>query len=143
MKSDSKREFITNNTISKEDFMDQFEDASMEIIVQIRYGWQKGAKPFPIFGKESLASVSYLVPWLNDPEGMLGVFGEILWFCKKSFFGYPYKPEFKVDKIYRLRVRPGRFSDRPKFRYFFLEEVLEEKGFRDRADDGVRDVVIK
>ncbi len=120
------KKFIKTNTVSKEEFLAQFEKESMEITVEVRYGWHKGVKPFPLFGKESLASFDYLVPWLNDPEGPLGVFGEIFWFCKKSLFGYPYKPEFKVGKIYRLRVRPGKFSDRPRFRYFFLEEVLEE-----------------
>ena len=124
--NNSPKKFIKTNTISKEEFLAQFEKESMEITVEVRYGWHKGVKPFPLFGKESLASFDYLVPWLNDPEGPLGAFGEIFWFCKKSIFGYPYKPEFKVGKIYRLRVRPGKFSDRPRFRYFFLEEVLEE-----------------
>jgi hypothetical protein len=41
-------------------------------------------------------------------------------------FGYPYKPEFKANKIYRLRVRPARVRVRPNYRYFFLEEVLEK-----------------
>ena len=117
--------FIKNNTITKEEFMAQFEDKSIEIIVEARYCWHKGNGPFLRFGKESLASFNYGVPWLNDPEGVVGEFGDIFWFCKKSTFGYPYKPEFKTGKIYRLRVRPGRVRVRPNYRNFYLEEVLE------------------
>ena len=120
------RKFVRNNTISKEAFLAQFEIKTTVITVQIRSAWRKGARAFPMFDKESLANVEYLVPWLEAPEGPLGAFGGIYWFTKKSFFGYPYKPEFKVGKIYKLRVRPGRFSDRPRYRYFFLEEILEE-----------------
>ena len=129
METDKKTRIIADNSISKEEFMAQFEDESMEIIVKTRYGWKKGDRPFPKFGKESLADIHYHVPWLNDPEGPLGDYGRIFWFCKKSLFGYPYKPHFSEKVcLYRLRVRPGRFSpsDMPNFRYFFLEEVLEE-----------------
>lgn len=126
--TDMERKFIRDNSISKEEFMAQFEDESMEIVVRINDTWKKGRKPFPKFGKESIASMDYIMPWLAEPELPHGPFGMIFWFCKKSLFGYPYKPEFKSDKIclYRLRVRPGRFSDRPNVRYYFLEEVLEE-----------------
>lgn len=121
---------IDDNSITKEEFMAQFEDESMEIVVETRYGWKKGDRPFPKFGKESLASVHYRVPWLNDFEGPLGEYGRIFWFCKKGLFGYPYKPQFETNKIclYRLRVRPSHIipSSMPNFRYFYLEEVLEE-----------------
>ena len=121
--------------------MAQFEAESMEITVEVRYCWHKGVSPFPLFEKESLASFDYLVPWLNDPEGPLGAFGKIFWFCKKSIFGYPYKPEFKVGRIYHLRVRPGRFTDMPKYRYFFLEEVLEENVDLTRDDNVYRNAL--
>lgn len=117
--------FIKNNSITKEEFMAQFEDETIEITVYARHCWHKGNGPFPRFGKESLASFNYSVPWLNDPEGVVGEYGDVLWFCKKSIFGYPYKPEFKDGRVYRLCVRPARFRVRPNFRYFFLEEVLE------------------
>ena len=117
--------FIKNNSITKEEFMAQFEDETIEITVYARHCWHKGNGPFPRFGKESLASFNYSVPWLNDPEGVVGEYGDVLWFCKKSIFGYPYKPEFKDGRVYRLRVRPARVRVRPNFRCFFLEEVLE------------------
>ena len=128
MATDSERKFTDNNSISKEEFIAQFEDESTEIIVRVRYSWKKGDRPFPKFGKESLANIDYNMPWLADPERPWGPCGKIFWFCKKSLFGYPYKPEFKSDKIilYRLRVRPGRFCVRPGVVYYFLEEVLEE-----------------
>lgn len=136
MKNNEEREFIRNNTITKEAFLAQFEDTSTEITVQIRSAWHKGSRPFPLFGKEALANIDYVVPWIQDAEGALGAFGSVYWFTKKSFFGYPYKPVFNVGSIYRLRVRPGRFSDRPKFRYFFLEEILEEDVDLSK-DDGI------
>ena len=126
MSSTEEPKFIKNNTITKEEFIAQFEDKSIEITVEARYCWHKGSGPFLRFGKESLASFNYGVPWLNDPEGDVGEYGDIFWFCKKSMFGYPYKPEFKTNKIYRLRVRPARVRVRPNYRYFLLEEVLEK-----------------
>ena len=126
MSATEEPKFIKNNTITKEEFLAQFEDKSIEIVVEGRYCWHKGNGPFLRFGKESLASFNYGVPWLNDPEGDVGEYGDIFWFCKKSMFGYPYKPEFKTNKIYRLRVRPARVRVRPNYRYFYLEEVLEK-----------------
>ena len=126
MSATEERKFIKDNTITKEEFIAQFEDKSIEITVEGRYCWHKGNGPFLRFGKESLASFYYDVPWLNDPEGVVGEYGDIFWFCKKSMFGYPYKPEFKANKIYRLRVRPARVRVRPNYRYFLLEEVLEK-----------------
>ena len=128
MATESEEKFIDNNSISKEEFLAQFEDGSTEIIVRVRDSWKKGNRPFPKFGKESLASIDYNMPWCSDPERPNGPYGKIFWFCKKSLFGYPYKPEFKSDKIclYRLSVRPARFSVRPGVRYYFLEEVIEE-----------------
>lgn len=119
--------FIRDNTITKEEFLSQFEDETIEITVQARYCWKKGSSPFPRFGKESLASFNYGVPWLNDPEGVVGEHGDVFWFTKKSMFGYPYKPEFKEGKIYRLRVRPSSFRAWASYRYFYLEEVLEKE----------------
>jgi hypothetical protein len=141
MKTDLERKFIKNNSVSKEDFMAQFEAESMEITVEVRYCWHKGVSPFPLFGKESLASFDYLVPWLNDLEGPLGAFGKVFWFCKKSIFGYPYKPEFKVGRIYRLCVRPGRFTDMPRYRYFLLDEILEENVDLTRDDNVYRNAL--
>ncbi|MBR4732306.1 MAG: DUF2262 domain-containing protein [Lachnospiraceae bacterium] len=136
MKMSEEKKFIRDNTVTKEEFLAQFEDKTTEITVLIRSAWKKGARPFPLFGKEALANIDYMVPWIKDAEGPLGSFGSVYWFTKKSIFGYPYKPVFKEGFIYRLRVRPGRFSDRPKFRYFFLEEILEEDVDLSK-DDGI------
>ncbi len=72
--------FIRNNSITKEEFMAQFEDETIEITVYARHCWHKGNGPFPRFGKESLVSFNYSVPWLNDPEGVVGEYGDVLWF---------------------------------------------------------------
>lgn len=69
---DGEKKFIRDNTVTKEEFLVQFEDKTTEITVQIRSAWKKGARPFPFFGKEALANVDYLVPWIKDAEGALG-----------------------------------------------------------------------
>ena len=84
MSATEERKFIKDNTITKEEFIAQFENKSIEITVEGRYCWHKGNGPFLRFGKESLASFNYGVPWLNDPEGVVGEYGDIFWFCKIS-----------------------------------------------------------
>lgn len=85
MKSDSKREFITNNTISKEDFMDQFEDASMEIIVQIRYGWQKGQSHFQSLARSRWQALAILFRGLTIPRERWECLERCCGFARKAF----------------------------------------------------------
>ena len=128
MNNEAGNMFIKDNSVSKQEFMAQFEGESMEIVVRIRDIWKKGRKPFPKFGRESLASADYNMPWLADQALRNGPYGKLFWFCKKSLFGYPYKPEFNDHRIclYRLRVRKARFLDKPRAEHYFLEEILEE-----------------
>ena len=136
MNNEAGNKFIKDNSVSKQEFMAQFEDESMEIVVRIRDIWKKGRKPFPKFGRESLASADYNMPWLADQALRNGPYGKLFWFCKKSLFGYPYKPEFNDHRIclYRLRVRKARFLDKPRVEHYFLEEILDEENLAEIYD---------
>ena len=118
--------FIQSNSISKEEFIAQFSDTSEEILIKVLSCWKKGDMPFKKFGKESLASLQYNNSWVKDKSLATNYRGYIYWFTKKSLFGYPYKPEFKPNICYRVRVRRVRPDISASYNYFLLEEVIEE-----------------
>jgi hypothetical protein len=118
-----KKSFRTDSRQTKEEFLAQFEGTGEDITVKVTWAWEKGCSKFSSFGKEDLVHIRFSQPWEADEKHPFGRDGNIYWFSRKKFIGYPYTPRFERSLCYRLRVRRCREGGNN----FLLEEVLEKK----------------
>ena len=106
----------------KQDFLQGYAEETEEIVVKVRWAWEKRCSKFPSYGKEEKAEIQCLSPKdIENPGNLLGPIGTVYWFSRKKLFGYPYTPHFLRNEYYRLRVRRSKSHDN----WFVLVDVLE------------------
>lgn len=107
---------------NKKGFLQEFSEGTEEIVVKVRWAWEKGCSAFQTYGKEERAEIQCLSPKnIENPGNPIGAVGTVYWFSRKKLFGYPYAPHFLRNEYYRLRVR--RNKSHPN--WFVLVDVLE------------------
>ena len=108
----------------------QFKPETLELIVRIRWCWEKGNSDFAMLGDCYIADASiYRVFDVKSGEmiedGMYE-FCRMEWLAPKKLFGFKYGYKFKKGNLYRVLVREYISEGDEKCRRYYLEQVLEE-----------------
>ena len=115
---------------SVEEYKKQFKPETLELIVRIRWCWEKGNSDFGMLGDCYKADASiYRVFDVKSGEmiddGMYE-FYRMEWLAPKKLFGFKYGYKFKKGNLYRVLVREYISEGDEKCRRYYLEQVLEE-----------------
>lgn len=113
-----------------EEYKKQFKPEPLELIVRIRWCWEKGNSDFAMLGDCYIADASiYRVFDVKSGEmiddGMYE-FCRMEWLAPKKLFGFKYGYKFKKGNLYRVLVREYISEGDEKCRRYYLEQVLEE-----------------
>ena len=115
--------YKSGSKISKEEFLAQFGNETVDMMVKIRLAWKKG-RVFPKIGDEYLAHFEIQIPWRERDINAWTYMGTVHWYCKKKTFGYPFPPKVNEGECYRIRVRKC-IAEGGEGQYL-LEEILEK-----------------
>ena len=119
----SENKYKSGSKISKEEFLAQFGNETVDMMVKIRLAWKKG-RVFPKIGDEYLAHFEIQIPWREGDINAWAYMGTVHWYCKKKAFGYPFPPKVNEGECYRIRVRKC-IAEGGEGQYL-LEEILEK-----------------
>ena len=125
------------NTV--EEYRKQFQPETVELIVRIRWCWEKGHANFKMFGNYYKAEAQFDKA-LDVKSGQvigaeeLGFFHKIEWLSPKKLFGFKYSYKFEKGNLYRILVRESIPKGDEKFKKYYLEQVLEKDVKEPRLD---------
>ena len=115
---------------SVEEYKKQFKPETLELIVRIRWCWEKGHSGFGILGDYYKAEAQiYRVFDVKSGEMIddgMNEFYRMEWLAPKKLFGFKYGYKFKKGYLYRVLVREYISEGDEKCRRYYLEQVLEE-----------------
>ena len=115
---------------SVEEYKKQFKPETLELIVRIRWCWEKGNSDFAMLGDYYKADASiYRVFDVKSGEMIddgMNEFCRMEWLAPKKLFGFKYGYKFKKGNLYRVLVREYISEGDEKCRRYYLEQVLEE-----------------
>ena len=113
-----------------EEYKKQFKPETLELIVRIRWCWEKGNSDFAMLGDCYIADASiYRVFDVKSGEMIddgMNEFYRMEWLAPKKLFGFKYGYKFKKGYLYRVLVREYISEEDEKCRRYYLEQVLEE-----------------
>ena len=123
---------------SVEEYKKQFKPETLELIVSIRWCWEKGHADFGMLGDYYKADAQiYRVFDVKSGElindGMYE-FYRMEWLAPKKLFGFKYVYKFKKGNLYRVLVREYISEGDEKCKWYYLEQVLEENVKDPRLD---------
>ena len=123
---------------SVEEYKRQFKPETLELIVSIRWCWEKGHADFGMLGDYYKADAQiYRVFDVKSGElindGMYE-FYRMEWLAPKKLFGFKYGYKFKKGNLYRVLVREYISEGDEKCKWYYLEQVLEENVKDPRLD---------
>ena len=115
---------------SVEEYKKQFKPETLELIVRIRWCWEKGNSDFGMLGDYYKADAQiYRVFDVKSGEmiddGMYE-FYRMEWLSPKKLFGFKYGYKFKKGNLYHVLVREYISEGDEKCKRYYLEQVLEE-----------------
>lgn len=121
------------NTI--EEYKKQFRPETLELIVRIRWSWERGCSAFSMIENYYKAEIQFDRA-LNVKTGEVIEFGinRVEWLAPKKMFGFKYGYKFKRGNMYRILVREYIPKGNEKFRKYYLEQVLEKDINEPRLD---------
>ena len=121
------------NTI--EEYKKQFRLETLELIVRIRWSWERGCSAFSMIDNYYNAEIQFDRA-LNVKTGEVIEFGinRVEWLAPKKMFGFKYGYKFKRGNMYRILVREYIPKGNEKFRKYYLEQVLEKDINEPRLD---------
>lgn len=110
-----------------QEYKKQFRPETIELIVRIRWSWERGCSDFSLIDNHYKAEIQF-DKGINVKTGEQIEYGinKVEWLAPKKTFGFKYGYKFKRGNIYRILVREYIPRGNEKFRKYYLEQVLEK-----------------